>query len=76
MNMDETDYQLLVSAMQQNYAEAEVAAASISGQYTGGKELESTIPSLLSLIGEYQAIMCVHWTTKIAFFNLKKNTYA
>jgi hypothetical protein len=31
---------------------------------------------LLSLIGEYQAIMCVHWTTKIAFFNLKKNTYA
>jgi hypothetical protein len=30
--MDETDYQLLVSAMQQNYAEAEVVFGSTSGQ--------------------------------------------
>jgi hypothetical protein len=32
MNLDETDYQLLVSAMQQNYAEAEVGFATMSGQ--------------------------------------------
>lgn len=32
MNMDETDYQLLVNAMQQNYAEADDIFTSTSGR--------------------------------------------